>query len=230
MALAGLELGVIRPGFRAHCQGGATHYGHYFRCHEVHGEVGLYRAIADSCDVFFYQVGNRIGIDNIATYAEMVGFGQETGIDLPGEEAGLVPSTRWKMRTFRQKWYAGETISVAIGQGALTSTPLQLAHALGGLARGGIWHQPHIAKDPGRRLEPRVASFNVRHAVQIVNGMWAVVNDAGSGIRAQLPGIEVCGKTGTAQLVSNATQRNKKPGEIVKDNAWFLIFRVKRIP
>ncbi len=230
MALAGLELGVINEEFHANCKGGATFYNHFFGCHEVHGRVSLHRALARSCDVFFYQVGNRIGIDNIAKYSEMVGFGEKTGIDLPGEAAGLVPSTKWKLRTFRQKWYAGETISVAIGQGALTITPLQLAYAIGGLAIGGIWHRPHLVDDPESRTEPRVASFNVNHAVQIVTGMWAVVNDGGTGLRAAIPGIEVCGKTGTAQLASNAVLRNTKLGETLKDNAWFVGFAPRENP
>jgi len=232
MALAGLELGVIDEEFRVKCDGGATFYGHYFRCHQAggHGSVGLYRALADSCDVFFYHVGNRIGIDNIAHYAELTGLGKKTGVDLPSEAAGLVPSSRWKMRTFRQKWYSGETISVAIGQGALTVTPLQLAHSVGGLALGGIWHRPHLVRKTEERMQPRVASFNVRHAVQIVNGLWAVVNDAGSGVRARIPSVEVCGKTGTAQLISNATQSRLEPGEMIKDNAWFVGFAPRQNP
>ena len=230
MALAALELGAIPDDYQVTCDGGATFYGHYFRCHRVHGRIGLYRAIAESCDVFFYHVGNRLGIDNIAKYAEMVGFGKKTGIDLPGEATGLVPSTRWKLRTFRQKWYAGETISVAIGQGALTVTPLQLAYAIGGLAMGGVWHQPHIVVSAGAKTEPRVANLGVRHAVRIVNAMWAVVNDHGTGVRARLPGIEVCGKTGTAQLASNAVLRNTKLGETLKDNAWFVAFAPRQNP
>jgi penicillin-binding protein 2 len=128
MALAGLEKGVIDDNFRIHCPGGASFYGHYFKCHLKggHGTVDLHKGIAQSCDVFFYNVGNRLGIDNIAEYADMAGLGHKTGVDLPGEAQGVVPSTAWKMKNFRQKWYAGETISVSIGQGALTVTPLQI--------------------------------------------------------------------------------------------------------
>ena len=105
-----------------------------------------------SCDVFFYNVGNKMGIDKIAFYADQVGYGHQTGIDLPHEKEGVVPSTEWKLRNYRQKWYAGETISVAIGQGALTVTPLQLARAIGGIAMGGVWHHPHLVKaSTGRR-------------------------------------------------------------------------------
>ena len=104
--------------------------------------MALHGGIVHSCDVYFYTLGNKIGIDNLAFYGDLVGFGHKTGIDLPHEEEGLMPSEQWKLRNYRQKWYAGETPSVAIGQGALTVTPLQLARAIGGLAVGGTWHQP----------------------------------------------------------------------------------------
>ncbi|HYP13375.1 MAG TPA: penicillin-binding protein 2, partial [Bryobacteraceae bacterium] len=148
MALAGLEQGIITPEFKVNCGGGASFYGHWFACHRKggHGTVSLQKAIAQSCDVYFYTVGNKLGIDRIAKYAHLAGLGQKTGIDLPHEKEGTVPSTEWKMRSYRQKWYAGETISVAIGQGALTVSPLQLAHAIGGLATGGVWHKPHMVK------------------------------------------------------------------------------------
>ncbi|MEO7651444.1 MAG: penicillin-binding protein 2, partial [Bryobacteraceae bacterium] len=139
MALAGLETGTVDEATTFHCSGGASFYGHYHKCHLKggHGTVSLVKGIAQSCDVYFYNVGNRMGIDQIAFYSEQAGLGKKTGIDLPHEADGIVPSTRWKNRTFRQKWYPGETISVSIGQGALTVTPLQLAHAIGGLALGG---------------------------------------------------------------------------------------------
>jgi penicillin-binding protein 2 len=118
MALAGLETGVLTDDFQVSCSGGASFYGRYFKCHKSggHGRVGLRTAIAQSCDVFFYTLGNRMGIDNIAKYAELAGLGSKTGIDLPHEAEGTVPSSKWKMRLFREKWYAGETISVSIGQ------------------------------------------------------------------------------------------------------------------
>lgn len=232
VALAGLSEGIIDPDFHVTCSGGATFYGRYFRCHRRggHGPVGIYRALADSCDVFFYHVGNRLGIDQIASYAEMMGFGRKTGIDLPGEAEGLVPSSRWKIRTYRQRWYAGETISVAIGQGALTATPLQLAYAIGGLALGGVWHKPHLIADSQGRDAPRLADFDVRHAVQVVNGMWAAVNDGGTGGSAQLVNVDVCGKTGTAQLISNDSVKANGLADALKDNAWFVGFAPRNNP
>ncbi|MGH9658355.1 MAG: penicillin-binding protein 2, partial [Bryobacteraceae bacterium] len=156
MLLAGLETGAIDDGFSVRCGGGATFFGHYHSCwiKGGHGAVGVHRGMVQSCDVFFYNVGNRLGIDKIAFYAETSGFGRKTGIDLPQEKEGLVPSTQWKIRAFRQKWYPGETISVSIGQGALTVTPLQLAHAIGGLAMGGAWYRPHLVRQAALE-EPR---------------------------------------------------------------------------
>lgn len=227
VALAGLETGAIDENFRIHCPGGATFYGRYFKCwvKQGHGTVDLHKGLVQSCDVFFYNVGNRVGIDDIARYAQMVGFGKKTGIDLPHEAEGVVPSSEWKMRMFRQKWYAGETISVAIGQGALTVTPLQLAYAIGGLAMGGVWYRPHLVKTSGRPEPPRLAKINPENAQKIVFGLYGVVNEAGgTGARARLPGISVCGKTGTSQLASNQVLKSTKLGQHLKDNAWFVGF------
>jgi penicillin-binding protein 2 len=232
VALAGLDTGAIDEGFSVHCPGGATFYGRYFKCHlrGGHGAVGLYRGLVQSCDVYFYNVGNRLGIDKIAEYAELAGFGRKTGVDLPHEAAGLVPSSTWKIRTYRQRWFAGETISVAIGQGALTVTPLQLTYAIGGLAMGGVWHTPHLVKQPQPAASPRVARFDVSHAIEIVNALYGVVNDGGTGARARIPGIEVCGKTGTSQLVSNTAIKSAKAAEALKDNAWFVGFAPRETP
>jgi penicillin-binding protein 2 len=232
MALAGLETGVITDDFRVRCGGGASFYGRYFSCHAKggHGVVDLRKGIAQSCDVFFYTVGNKLGIDTIAKYSELAGLGRKTGIDLPQEKEGLVPSTKWKMRTFRQKWYAGETISVAIGQGALTVTPLQLAHAIGGLATGGVWHKPHLVVDQDSRQEADKADLKIENVLKVIDGMHAVVNDGGTGVRARIPGLEVCGKTGTAQLASNEVLKGTALGRSMKDNAWFVGFAPQQSP
>ncbi len=225
VALAGLEKGVITDDFRAHCPGGATFYGHYFACHDKHGHgtVDLHRGIVLSCDVFFYTVGNQLGIDNIAEYAEMAGFGRKTGVDLPGEAAGLVPSTAWKMRVFRQKWYAGETISPSIGQGALTVTPLQLASAIGGLVLGGVWYRPHLVRKEAAELHPRTGKIDPANARKVVAGMFGVVNEGGTGVRARIPGVSVCGKTGSAQRMSKEAVK-RGLAKNMKDDAWFVAF------
>ncbi len=232
MALAGLETGSIDENYTIHCAGGATFYGHYHACHLKggHGAVSLHKGIAQSCDVYFYNVGNRMGIDQIAFYAEQAGLGQKSGIDLPHENQGLVPSTQWKIRNYRQKWYPGETISVSIGQGALTVTPLQLARAIGGIAVGGTWHKPHLVKEETRKNEYHQWALSKDNVEKVVSGMYAVVNEGGTGARARLPNIEVCGKTGTAQLASNAFLKGSKKGKELKDNAWFVGFAPRQNP
>ncbi len=235
MALAGLETGVITEESKAFCRGGGSYYGTFRKCHSTHGEVGFTRAIQASCDVFFYELGDRLRVDRIAEYASMAGLGHRTGIDLPSEAEGLVPSTRWKIRTSRKRWFAGETISVAIGQGALTVTPLQLAHAIGGLALGGEWYQPHILREVlGEAAltpkEPRRFKLDPANVARVLTGMSAVVNlPGGTATNAQLPNVEMCGKTGTAQLVSNKLAQARREAirrgadiEPVVDNAWFV--------
>jgi len=225
MSLAGLETGVIDDHFIVNCPGGATFYGHFFKCDAHHGAMDLHKGIVHSCDVFFYNVGNRLGIDRIAQYADLVGLGHKTGIDLPHEAEGLVPSSKWKIRTFRDKWYAGETISVAIGQGATMVTPIQLASYIGSIAVGGVRYQPHLVKDAtGLPAPHRYSSVNPENLQKIVYGMYGVVNEGGTGGRAQIPGIQVCGKTGTAQLASNDVLKGTAAGKNMKDNSWFVGF------
>jgi len=232
MALAALETGVVDENFTVHCAGGASFYGRYFRCHLKggHGTVNLHKAIMQSCDVYFYTVGNKMGIDNIAKYAEMAGLGQRTGIDLPHESEGVVPSSKWKIRNFRQKWYAGETISVSIGQGALTVSPLQLARAIGGIATGGVWERPHLILDPSRGDSGSRGAVNLDNIVKVIYGMYGVVNEGGTGARARIAGLDVCGKTGTAQLASNELLKGSAAGRAMKDNAWFVGFAPRQSP
>ena len=163
VSMAALETNTIEENFAVRCNGGETFYGHYFHCDlkTGHGLLDLHQAIVHSCDVYFYTVGNKLGIDKIAEYADLVGIGKKTGIDLPGEAEGLMPSAKWKLRTQREKWYAGETISVAIGQGAVTVTPIQLASAIGGMVSGGAWYKPHLVKTT-TVAEPRHAEFRPR--------------------------------------------------------------------
>jgi penicillin-binding protein 2 len=225
VALAGLETGTIDDQFTVHCAGGVALYGRYQKCWvypKGHGAISLHNGIVHSCDVYFYTVGAKLGIDNIAMYASLAGMGQTTGIDLPHEAVGTVPSEKWKLRNFRQKWYAGETPSVAIGQGALTVTPLQLARAIGGVAMDGVWHHPHLLKAKDATDKPDVWNLNPENVSKVVDGMYGVVNEGGgTGGRARLPGIDVCGKTGSAQLASNDYVKSVGGGHNLKDNAWF---------
>lgn len=227
-ALAALEAGAVDDSYAIHCPGGASFYGHYYACwvKHGHGSVSLHKGIVQSCDVYFYNVGNRLGIDKIAFYSDLVGYGRKTGIDLPHEAAGVVPSPAWKIRNFRQKWFAGETISVAIGQGAMTVTPLQMAAAMGGIAMRGAWYRPHLVKGETGQEQPRTWALSPENLDKVIDGMYGVVNEGGTGVRARLPGVEVCGKTGTAQLASTEFAK----GHNMKNNAWFVGFASRKNP
>jgi penicillin-binding protein 2 len=235
MATAALETGTISPDFIVNCAGAVTIYGHLyhdwvFEKHRSHGAVNVHSAIRESCDVFFYTMGKMLGIDKIDYFARGLGLGARTGIDLPSEAPGLIPSPEWVQRVFKHKWYAGETISVAIGQGAVSVTPIQLAHTIGGVAMGGVFHQPHVVfQDQLRALgvDPAAASpqdfpLSENTIAAVKSGMWAVVNEGGgTGGAARSPGIDISGKTGTAQVVSQALQESAKSSEY-KNTAWFV--------
>lgn len=222
VALAGLESGSIDENTVYHCAGGASFYGHFYKCLEVHGAVTLHRGIVESCDAYFYGVGNKTGIDTLAFYAHQVGYGAKTGIDLPNEASGIVPSPEWQMQNYRQKWYLGQTISVSIGQGQTTVTPLQMARAIGGIAMGGVWHTPHLLLSATQTEKPREWALNPDNVKRVVDGMYGVVNEGGgTGGRARIPGVAVCGKTGTAQVASAGYEKAHKD---VKDNSWFVAY------
>ena len=234
MATAMLESKVPPQNFTAFCPGSATFYGRQFKCWVYgkggHGVVNLHNAIVHSCDVFFYNVGQRMGIDRISTYAKMLGLGAKTGVDLPSEDAGLVPSEEWVQRVFHHKWFPGETISVSIGQGALMVTPMQLAYMVGGIASGGVFKQPHFLKDAPNVTEKRVALAEDT-VEQVTQGLYGVVNEGGTAGAVKLEGIEFCGKTGTAQTIgADAKARFGKGEKKFKDNAWFVGFAPRRDP
>ena len=182
-----------------------------------------------SCDVFFYNVGKELGIDRIAYYAAQLGLGRRTGIDLPSEETGMMPSEEWKQRVFHQKWYAGETISVAIGQGAVVTTPLQLARTIGGIAMGGVFKQPHLMMTS--QPVPEV-DFPLQEETteKVTQGMYGVVNDGGTGGALKLTGVEMCGKSGSAQVISNEGLKRSGRSADLKDNAWFVAYAPRRNP
>jgi len=235
-ASAALETGTVSKDFTVQCVGSVVIYGHLFHDwvfqgkHRAHGTVNIHTAIRESCDVFFYTMGKMLGIDKIVYFAKGLGLGARTGIDLPAEAAGLIPSPEWEQRVFKHKWYAGETISVAIGQGANAVTPIQLAHTIGGIAMGGVFHRPHIAfQDQLRALgenppdnSPHGFPLSDETLAAVKSGMWAVVNEGGgTGSAARCPGIDISGKTGTAQVVSQALQESTKSSEY-NNTAWFV--------
>ncbi len=233
MATAMLESKVPPENFTAYCPGYAVFYGRQFKCwvygKSSHGLVDLHKAIAQSCDVFFYNVGQRLGIDRISYYAKKLGLGRRTGIDLPAEEPGLVPSEEWAQRVFHRKWYPGETISVSIGQGAVTTTPLQLARMIGGVAMGGVLMQPHLIKNAPKVNEEH---FDISDSTveKVTQGMFAVVNEGGTAAGLRLQGVEFCGKSGTAQIINYDLRSRLGKTKQFKDNSWFVGFAPRRSP
>ncbi len=233
MATAMLESKVPPEGFTAFCPGYGVFYGQMHKCwvygKSSHGVVNLHSAIVHSCDVFFYNVGMRMGIETIAKYAKMLGLGSKTGIDLPSEEPGLVPSEEWVQRVYHHKWYPGSTISVAIGQGSVMVTPLQIAYTIGGIASAGDYKQPHLLKDAANVGEMHVplAEDTVE---QVTQGMYGVVNEpGGTGAAIKLQGIEFCGKSGTAQMMSYSAASRLGLGKGLNDG-WFVGFAPRRNP
>jgi penicillin-binding protein 2 len=229
MATAMLESKALPANYTAYCPGSAVFYGRVFHCDHAHGEVDLHKGIVASCDVFFYHVGQELGIDRISHYASGLGLGQKTGIDLPGEQSGLVPSEEWSERVNHHKWYPGSTISVAIGQGAVTATPIQLARMIAAVASGGNLIPPHLLKD-ATGLKSGSFPLSDDTVQQVTDGMWGVVNEPDgttSGL-VKLQNIDFSGKTGTAQVESFDLQN--KLGKKLKENGWFVGIAPRRNP
>jgi penicillin-binding protein 2 len=229
MATAMLESKAIPPTYTVYCPGYATFYGRVFHCDHAHGVVDLHKAIVASCDVYFYNVGKQLGIDRISYYANALGLGHLTGIDLPGEEPGLIPSEQWVERVYHHKWYPGSTISVSIGQGAVMVTPIQLARMVAGVASGGNLVQPHLLKDDSN-LQTTRFPISQNTVDQITSGMYGVVNepDGTTSETVKLKNIEFCGKTGTAQTMSYQLQN--RLGKHVKENGWFVGYEPRENP
>ncbi len=240
VAAAALQEGVIDTTTRVYCPGHYFFGGRRFGCwkKEGHGTVNVIEALQRSCDVFFYTVGERMGIDRIAKHASTFGLGDTTGIDLAGEVTGIVPSSAWKLRRFKEKWYPGETISAAIGQSYNLYTPLQLAVAYATIANGGHVVKPRLVlrreDRDGNTLEEYAPKFTHTSTVSPENlaivreGLTAVVEvPGGTGMRAKVPGVRVAGKTGTVQVVSLDKVRGLKELQIpvrFRDHAWFGAF------
>jgi len=245
MATAGLQEGIAQD-MHVTCNGGATFYGRYFKCwvvaeHRTHGVVEISKAIYQSCDVFFYTLAEKLGIEKIAQYATALGLGQKTGIDLPQEVSGVMPSEEWKIRNFKQKWYAGETISVGIGQGAVAATPIQMARAIGAIASGGKLVRPHVTNPtdlpPGVVQASNVpdettVKIDPQNWQTITDAMAAVVNPGGTAALSHLQNIDFAGKTGSAQTISNALKAKlgAEGKAKFKDNGWFVGVEPRRNP
>jgi len=232
MSTALLESKALPANYSVFCPGSATFYGRVFHCWQPkgHGTVDLHTAIVHSCDVFFYTIGKELGIDKISHYAAALGLGKPTGIDLPGEEPGLVPSEEWVERVFHHKWYAGSTISVAIGQGATEVTPIQIAYAIGGIAMGGVFKQPHLlmTDQPVPEVDFPLQPDTVE---QVTQGMYGVMNEqGGTGYALRLENVEFCGKSGTAQLMSYEAGSRVGGREGKLTNGWFVGYAPRKNP
>jgi penicillin-binding protein 2 len=228
-AVAMLESKAIPANYTVYCPGSAVFYGHLYHCDHAHGEVDLHKGIVASCDVYFYNVAKLLGIDRIGYYATSLGLGQRTGIDLPGEEPGLIPSEAWDERVYHHKWYPGDTISVGIGQGPVTATPVQLARMIAAVASGGRLIPPHLLKDD---TNLKVGYFPISDDTvqQITDALWGVVNepDGTTSETVKLQNVDFAGKTGTAQTESFALQA--RLGKHIKENGWFIGIAPRRNP
>src|SRR4030081_387534 len=240
MATAGWQEGIAQT-LNVHCNGGATFYGRRFGCwvKTGHGAVDLPKAIYQSCDVFFYTLAEKLGIDRIAKYATAFGLGQKTGIDLPNEVSGVMPSEEWKIRNFKQKWFAGETISVGIGQGAVAITPVQLMRAVGAISMDGRMVVPHVINPTN--LPPgfvETTHYKEVKEIPIDPTGWNTITDAmgrvllpeGTAPSAHVQGIDIAGKTGSAQIVSLALRAKHQKNEDFAQNGWFVGFTPRRDP
>jgi penicillin-binding protein 2 len=241
MSLAGLEDNVAQN-LKVNCTGGATFYGRFFACDKRHGPVDILHAIPMSCDTYYYTLAERLGIEKIAYWAHKVGIGQKTGIDLPGEVSGTMPSEEWKLKTFHEKWYAGEVISVGIGQGAVAISPVQLVRAIAGIASGGVLKRPHVVEPDQLPAEFRQALYDSYPGsgdatIPISPAVWETITDgmalttnSGTAAASHLENIDFAGKTGTAQVVNHSAGMKSLGTGAERANAWFVGIAPRRNP
>ncbi|MDI6764762.1 MAG: penicillin-binding protein 2 [Thermodesulfobacteriota bacterium] len=240
-AIAGLETGAITPQTQITCTGLFPYGNRDFRCwkEKGHGTLNLHQALVESCDTYFYQVGLKVGVDAIAHYAGELGLGRKTGIGLPYEKAGIVPSTSWKKKRLGVQWYSGETLSFAVGQGYLNATPLQLLLLISAVANGGRLHLPRVVERVeniyGEKLkeyppeETGRANISEKTLRVIQEALMGAVNEPrGTGYACALKQVKVAGKTGTAQVVRMAADfkkgdMNRMPLKF-RDHAWFAAY------
>jgi penicillin-binding protein 2 len=241
VATAGLEERTITSDTKIYCGGGGTFYGRFFKCHLAggHGWVDVRHAIEKSCNTFFYTVGNQLGVDKIHEWSQKLGLAEKSGVDLPNEIESIVPSTEWKKQRTGERWYPGETISVAIGQGQVSVTPMSMAVMMASVAQGarviprlvnatsngGAWEPvPAPAAAAPVTLKPETVSA-------VHDGLWMAVNEAGTAGRARIAGRDVAGKTGTAQVISNqGRERARGSGKDLRDHGWFVFMVPKDNP
>ena len=230
MAVAALADGLIDPKEQVYCGGSTRLYDRRWRCWRArgHGRLDLRGALQHSCDIYFYRQGRKMGIERIARYARMLGLGRRTGIEFPAEREGLVPDPEWSLTSRGLPWYPGETISVAIGQGPVLTSPLQIAVMTAAVANGGFLVQPHVLEGGARPPEPTGVDADV---IAFVTEALANVVADGTGRGAGTPIVQVAGKTGTAQVIAQATWTRSEdlPFEHA-DHAWFTSYAPVEAP
>lgn len=244
MSVAGLQEGIAQD-MNINCSGGWGPYGFYHHCDEHHGAVNIHTAIPFSCDTFYYMLGDKLGIDRIVKYATAFGYGQKTGIDLPGEQPGLMPSAQWKLRNYHARWYPDETLDVSIGQGAVEATPIQLARIIGGIASDGHMVRPHVVfpnQLPKDFYKALIESFpgsgdayvpiDPQNWITITDGMYDVTQPGAfhTAVSAHLEGVDFGGKTGTAQVMSHQALGRTGGGRSTYPNVWFVGVTPRRNP
>lgn len=222
LAVAGLETGTVDPSHRVFCNGGKSYYKRRRLCWKRggHGWVDMRKALAQSCNVYFYDLGQKLGIDKIHEYGKILGLGRPTGIDIPGEEAGILPSREWKRRELHEIWYPGDTISVSIGQGYVAVTPAQMATMMATVARGTAPIPPRLVDGPLPPVKPLAVS---EKTLRIVREALKQAVDEGTGRAATLGAFSVAGKTGTAQLTAGSAGVDSADlPKAIRDHAWFV--------
>ncbi len=237
VALAALQCGVITPSTTFFCPGYLSFGGRKYHCWRKggHGTISVERALIQSCDVFFYHTGLNLGVDRIAKYVKMFGLGQKTGIDIPGENPGLVPSSSWKRRVTGHPWEKGETLSIAIGQGYDLATPLQMAMAYSAIGNGGKLWTPYVVKRIEGLAPGSVAGIvpRLKRQIPIEQRWFAVVQKAlsevvsdphGTAHEVYDPAVPIAGKTGTAQVVGLDHEPHGNANKNDRDDAWFVGF------
>ena len=241
VAAAALEEGLITENTEIFCNGTYRMGDRTFRCWKKrgHGMVNLHRAIVESCDVYFYHLGEMLGVDKLAEYAEKFGFGHKTGISLPGEKKGLIPTKEWKLRRYGEHWQKGETTSLAIGQGFTLVTPLQLLRAYCAIANGGVLYKAQLIKKietaDGQIVknfsheEERIVPIGRKNIDILRYALWGAVNEPhGTGWALKRNERDVCGKTGTAQVISMREDEDYDEDEDIpyrfRDHALFVCF------
>jgi penicillin-binding protein 2 len=231
-AIAALEEGVADTNTKVTCDGSISYGRWRFGCwlKKGHGSLSLHRALVESCDVYFYEMGKRLGIDRLAAYARMFGLGKESGLHLVKERRGLIPDTNWKLQKRNQPWYLGETFNAAIGQGYVAATPFQMAEITSIVANGGYVYKPSLLALENKPQPLEKLNLKQETLEAVKKGLFGVVNEnGGTGWSARSSVTSICGKTGTAQVIGARRDHGHIP-EKYRDHAWFVAFAPYEAP